>query len=99
MWITTLACCVIAVAAALGGTAIEARRCPVLHAAGDAEKSGCYIVVLKQATSAAEFQSVLHRVVQMADGARVYGSVTRVAKAFTVKLSAYALNAVSQLFS
>lgn len=95
MQLATLACCVIAAAAVLGATVIEARRCPVLHATGDAEKSGCYIVVLRQVTSASEFQSVLHRVVQMADGAKVYGSVTRVAKAFTVKLSAYALHAVS----
>ena len=88
MYISSHICCL-----QLGST--EARRCPVLHATGDAEKTGCYIVVLKQATTAARFQSVLQQVVQMADGAKVYGSITRVAKAFTVKLSSYALHAVS----
>ena len=93
MRLAVFICCFFVAVALLGAT--EARRCPVLHATGNAEKTGCYIVVLKQATTAAKFQSVLQQVVQMADGAKVYGSVTRVAKAFTVKLSSYALHAVS----
>ena len=93
MGLAAFICCLLVAVALLGAT--EARRCPVLHATEDAEKTGCYIVVLKQATTAAKFQSVLQKVVQMADDAKLYGSVTRVAKAFTVKLSSYALHAVS----
>ena len=93
MGLAAIICCLLVAVALLGAT--EARRCPVLHATEDTEKTGCYIVVLKQATTAAKFQSVLQKVVQMADGAKLYGSVTRVAKAFTVKLSSYALHAVS----
>lgn len=97
MRLAVFTCCFLVAFALLGAT--EARRCPVLHATGNAEKTGCYIVVLKQATTAAKFQSVLQQVVQMADGAKVYGSVTRVAKAFTVKLSSYALHAVSMTYT
>ena len=74
-----------------------ARRCPVLRVQGvsDDDKTGCYIVSLKKNTSHEKFQEILSRVVHMSDDAKVYGSVERVAKAFTVRLSDYSLNAVS----
>ena len=79
-------------------SAVKAQgQCPVLHAAEGAERTGCYIVVLKKATSAEEFQSVLRRVVGMADDAKVYGIVRNIAKAFTVKLSQEALQQVSSV--
>ncbi len=78
--VATLLCC-----------STEARKCPVLHASGDAQRTGCYIVVLKEATTSEEFKSVLDRVVDMAEDAKLYGSVSTVAKAFTVKLSPGAL--------
>ena len=73
-------------------------RCPVLHASSDSQKSGCYIIVLKEATSAENFNEVLAKVVKVADDAKVYGMVQRVAKAFTVKLTPYALHLVSYIY-
>lgn len=70
----------------------------MLYAAGDAQRTGCYIVVLKEATTSKEFKDVLDRVVGMAEDAKLYGSVTMVAKAFTVKLSLEALEEVRHYF-
>ena len=71
-------------------------RCPLLRATGasDSEKTGCFIIVLNKTTTAEQFQDVLSRVVNMSEDAKVYGSVQRVAKAFTIKLSEIALEAV-----
>ncbi len=69
----------------------EARRCPVFHAAVGTQRTGCYIVVLKDATSGEQFQAVLDKVVGMAEDTKLYGRVSVVAKAFTVKLSSDAL--------
>ena len=73
------------------------KKCPVLRATGASEedKTGCYIVVLDKATSAAKFQEILTKVLNMSEDAKVYGSVQRVAKAFTVKLSEIAVEVVS----
>lgn len=71
-----------------------ARRCPVLHAAEGANKTGCYIVVLHKATTPEKFTEVLQRATNMAEGHKVYGLVQSVSKAFTVKLSAYFLDLV-----
>ena len=87
--------CLLAVVAML--LSAEGHHCPLLHAAADAQKTGCYTVMLKEATTAEEFQNVLRRVRQVADDARVYSTVTKVVKAFTVRLSSYALHLVSWL--
>ena len=73
--------------------------CPLLRATGASasEKTGCFIIVLNRATSARKFQSILSEVIEMSKDAKVYGSVQRVAKAFTVKLSEDALEVVSSL--
>ena len=70
---------------------------PLLRASGVSEKdkTGCYIVVLKEETSHEMFQSIVSQVVQMSTDAQVHGSVERVAKAFTVKLSDDALQVVN----
>ena len=84
--------------AAIALSAVKAQsQCPLLHAAEGAERTGCYIVVLKKATSAEEFQSVRNRVVGMTEDARVYGMVQKIAKAFAVKLSQDALQQVSSV--
>ena len=76
----------------------EDNKCPLLRATGVAEsdKTGCYIIVLNKTTSAEKFQNIQSRVVEMSEDAKVYGSVQRVAKAFTVKLSDTALESVSR---
>ena len=71
-----------------------ARRCPLLHAEQSANKTGCYIVVLKKATTPEKFTEILQRATSMADEHKVYGVVQTVSKAFTAKLSPYSLNVV-----
>lgn len=81
-------------------TSIET-KCPLLRATGaaESEKTGCYIVVLNKSTTAENFTSILERVLKMSEDAKVYGSVQKVAKAFTVKLSEIAVETVSYLKS
>lgn len=71
-----------------------ARRCPLLHAAEGANKTGCYIVVLHKETTPEKLTEIIQRATNMADGHKIYGVVQKVAKAFTVKLSPYSLNLV-----
>lgn len=70
---------------------------PLLKATGaiESEKTGCYIVVLNKATTAENFTNILDKVLEMSEDAKVYGSVQKVAKAFTVKLSEIAVETVS----
>ena len=74
-----------------------AGQCPVLRAAEGANKTGCYIVVLKNATTVEKFNEILRRGVDLADEHKVYGVTQKVCKAFTVKLSSYCLNLVSNI--
>lgn len=71
--------------------------CPLLMASGvsDADKTGCYIVNLRKETTQEEFQAIQRQVLQRTDDHKIYGSVQRVVKAFTVKMSAYSLQSVS----
>ena len=69
-------------------------RRPVLRVPRDAPTTGRYIIVLKEKTSVAELHQVLTRVLRISDDAKVYGYVEKVAKAFTVELSSYALELV-----
>ena len=73
-------------------------KCPVLRATGvsESEKSGCYIVSVNRATNMETFLDIQSRVVErMSEDGKLYGSVHRVTKAFTVKLSDEALETVS----
>ena len=72
-------------------------KCPLLKATGaaESEKTGCYIVVLNKATTAENFTIILDKVLEMSEDAKVYGSVQKVTKAFTVKLSEIAVETVS----
>ena len=76
-------------------------KCPLLRATGaaESEKTGCYIVVLNKATTAENFTNILDKVLEMSEDAKVYGSVQKIAKAFTVKLSEIAVEAVSCMSS
>ena len=72
----------------------SARRCPLLHAADTANKTGCYIVVLNKETTHEKLTEILQNATNMAEGNKVYAYVEKISKAFTVKLSADALNQV-----
>ena len=87
-----LLCLAIAFAALIR---IEAKRCPILYASSESETTGCYIVVLKEATTHEKFQEIVQRAVAMTDDAKVHGAVEKVIKAFTVKLSPSSLEVVS----
>ena len=69
---------------------------PLFKASGASErdKTGCYIVVLKEETTHEMFQSILSQVVQMSTDVKLHGSAERLVKAFTVKLSNEALHEV-----
>ena len=71
-----------------------ARRCPLLHAAEGANKTGCYIVVLHNETTPEKFTEIVQKATNMAEGHKLHGLVKKVTKAFTVKLCANSLNLV-----
>ena len=63
--------------------------------AADSDKTGCYIVVLKDSTTHERFMDIKSQVVSMTEDDKLHGSVEAVVKAFTVKLSDHALSIVS----
>lgn len=65
--------------------------------APSSDKTGYYIVVLREDTSLETFQNILSQVAPISMDAHIHGSVQRVMKAFTVKLSDHALNIVSMI--
>lgn len=73
------------------------QKCPLLHAPEGAEKTGCYLVLMKEATPMKMYKSVMERVVNVSEGNKLYGSVQRVAMAFSVKLSTSALHEVRSI--
>ena len=70
---------------------------PLLLASGAAnsDKTGYYIVVLKEDITHERFKDIISQVVPLSEDAELHGSVERIVKAFTVKLSEHALNSVS----
>jgi subtilisin family serine protease len=86
--------CVVLLALAIG---CSARRCPLLHAADTANKTGCYIVVLNKETTHEKLTEILQNATNMAEGNKVYAYVEKISKAFTVKLSADALNQLREV--
>ena len=72
----------------------SAEPCPLLRAPESANKTGCYIIVLKDETSPEKFNEVLQLAVSYADGQEVYAVVENVIKAITIKLSVYSLAVV-----
>ena len=69
----------------------SAEPCPLLRAPESANKTGCYIIVLKDETSPEKFNEVLQLAVSYADGQEVYAVVEN---AITIKLSVYSLAVV-----
>ena len=70
---------------------------PMLMASGaaDSDKTGCYIVVLKEDTTHERFLAIKSQVVSMTEDEKLHGSVEAIVKAFTVKLPDHALSIVS----
>ena len=70
---------------------------PLLTASGaaDSDKTGYYIVVLKDDIPLERFKEIQSQVVSMTEDEELHGSVERVLKAFTVKLSDRARSIVS----
>ena len=58
----------------------SAEPCPLLRAPESANKTGCYIIVLKDETSPEKFNEVLQLAVSYADGQEVYAVVENVIK-------------------
>lgn len=75
----------------------EGSLCPLLKASGvsSSEKTGSYIVVLKEETSHEMFLNIKSQIEHLSTDAKLHGSVEKVAKAFTVRLTDLALNIVS----
>ena len=76
----------------------EGALCPLLRAAkaASSEKTGSYIVVLKEETSHEMYLKIKAQIEQLSTDQKLHGSTEKVAKAFTVRLTDYALNTVSK---
>ena len=77
---------------------VSGRRCPLLHAPESANKTGCYIVVLRENTTDEKVAELLQRTSSVAEEHKVYGFIQNVAKAITVKLSDYSMEMVSAVW-
>lgn len=69
--------------------------CPVLRAASGANKTGCFIVVLKKDSNASTFETVQSKLVNLSTDSRLYGSIHNIAMAITVALNDSTLDLVS----
>ena len=79
----------------------EGTLCPLLRAAREAssEKTGSYIVVLKEETSHEMYLNIKAQVELLSTDQKLHGYTEKVAKAFTVRLTDFALNIVSKLLT
>ena len=75
-----------------------AKLSPLMTASSvpDSDKSGYYIVVLRDDTTHDMFEDVVSRVIPISTDVQLHGSVEGLVKAFTVKLSDDALHVVSR---
>ena len=76
-------------------TCVAESRRPVLRAAPNAVTTGNYVVVLRRNTTNETLQRLLSKASKHSDDNRVHRYVETVAKAFTLKLSPYSLEVVS----
>ena len=70
------------------------RRRPLHEVPSDEPKTGCHVVVLKKDTTKERLREIVAKVSKAANGGKVYSCEENVIKAFTVKLSTYALEMV-----
>ena len=73
-------------------------RKPLFRAARDAEKTGRYIVVLRDDVEDQQFDEILFRAVSLSNNKRAYGVIKTVEKAFTLKLNKISLEQVKNNF-
>ena len=90
-----MAFCIAAAVLFISISGVIARQCPLLLARDGAMKTGCYITMLKPETSHERMLDIVGEAQHMCDDSKLYGMVERLAKAFTMRLSKTALNAVS----
>ena len=76
----------------------ELDRRPVLHKPQGSPGTGCYFVVLEEKTPEEQMQQLMAAISKLADDSRIHSMVKKVSKAFTVKLSSYALELVAKHF-
>ncbi len=83
-------------------SANEEEPCPLLMATGvsDSDKTGCFMVNLREDLSDTDYQSVLRRVTSLSANQQVVGAVRGgVANFVTIRASEYSLEAVSKHMS
>lgn len=69
---------------------------PVLRASGvaAADKTGCYVVVLKKESNSSTFENVKSTLLELSKDSHLYGSVQNVVKAITITLNDSSLEMV-----
>lgn len=70
---------------------------PVLRKPIGSAGTGCYFIVLVDKTSEEEMQRLIATVSKYAEGYRIYSTLRKVTKAFTAKLTPYALELVRRM--
>ena len=73
----------------------EGSRRPIIRQPTGSATTGCYSVVLKDKITEPEMEEAMATISKLSEDSRIYSIVKKVAKAFTVKLSAYSLELVS----
>lgn len=68
---------------------------PVLRAVPGANKTGCFVVVLKKESNMSAFETVQSKLLDLSTDSRLYGSIHNVAMAITVALNASSIDTVS----
>lgn len=68
---------------------------PVLRAAAEANKTGCFVVVLKKECNISTFETVQSKLLDLSTDSRLYGSIHNVVMAITVALNDSTLDLVS----
>ena len=84
--------CLLAVATC----AAESRR-PILRAAPTAVTTGNYVIVLRRSTTIETLHHLLLKASKHSDDSKIHRYTETVAKAFTLKLSPYSVEVVSQI--
>ena len=81
----------------LGTAKCEGSRRPVLHKPPGSPGTGCYFIVLKDKTSDDEMQQLMASICKLADDFKIHAVMKKISKAFTVRLSPYALEMVLEV--
>ena len=74
---------------------VHRRPVPLLRGPIGSASTGCYFIVLEDKTSEEEMQRIIATVSKYAEGYKIYSTLRKVTKAFTAKLTPYALELVN----